>query len=149
MAVNLIAKATITIEAPATRVWKALTTPELIREYFRGTHAVSDWKEGSELHFKGEWEGKEYHNKGTILKVQPEKLFQYTNLSSLSSQEDSPENYSNITYELTEEGDITTLLVRQENLPDVKTRNQAEQKWRQVLNDLKQVVEHDKAVVQH
>jgi uncharacterized protein YndB with AHSA1/START domain len=35
-----IAKAQTTIHAPASRVWKALTDPELIRQYMFGTEVV-------------------------------------------------------------------------------------------------------------
>ena len=75
MSANLIAKASTNISAPASRVWDALTNPEIIKQYFFGTQAISDWKEGSSLEFKGEWEGKKYLDKGIILKSEPEKLF--------------------------------------------------------------------------
>ena len=89
MSANLIAKASTSISAPASRVWEALTNPELIKKYLFGTQAVSDWKEGSSLEFKGEWEGKKYLDKGIILKSEPEKLFQYTYLSSFSNLPDA------------------------------------------------------------
>ena len=34
---TIVAKATITINAPAARVWDALTQPELIKRYLFGT----------------------------------------------------------------------------------------------------------------
>ncbi|HEX6223379.1 MAG TPA: SRPBCC family protein [Chryseolinea sp.] len=141
MAANLIAKASTNISAPASRVWDALTNPDVIRQYFFGTQAVSDWKEGSSLEFKGEWEGKKYVDKGVILKSEPEKLFQYTYLSSFSNLPDLPENYANITYELYEENGETALTVKQENVANEEVRKHSEQNWATVLKNLKDLLE--------
>lgn len=141
MSANLIAKAQTTIAAPASRVWEALTTPEIIKEYFFGTQAVSDWKEGSTLEFNGSWDGKDYHDKGVILQSQPEKLFQYTYYSSFSNLPDEPENYANISYELQEENGETTLVVKQENVANEEVRKSSEQNWAYVLKSLKELLE--------
>jgi uncharacterized protein YndB with AHSA1/START domain len=143
MAANLIAKAEITIHAPASKVWEALTSPEIIKEYFFGAEAISDWKPGSSLEFHGEWEGKEYIDKGVILKSEPEKLFQYTYYSPMSGLEDVAENYANISYELYEEEGETTLTVRQENIAGENDRIRMEENWRTVLNNLKEILEKE------
>ena len=142
MSANLIAKATVTIGAPASQVWHALTNPDLIKQYFFGSEAVSDWKEGSALEFKGEWEGKAYVDKGVILKSEPNKLFQYTYYSPFSELPDVPENYSNISYELIEENDETILTVKQENISDEKAKQRSEKNWEIVLNNLKELLEN-------
>ena len=141
MSANLIAKASTSISAPASRVWDALTNPEIIKKYFFGTQAVSDWKEGSPLEFKGEWEGKKYVDKGIILKSEPGKLFQYTYLSSFSNLPDLPENYANITYELHEDDGETTLTVKQENVANEEARKHSEKNWEYVLKSLKDLLE--------
>ena len=141
MSANLIAKASTIISAPASRVWEALTNPEIIRQYLFGTQAVSDWKEGSSLEFKGEWEGKKYLDKGIILKSEPEKLFQYTYLSSFSNLPDLPENYANVTYELHQDDGETILTVKQENIANEEARKHSEKNWEYVLNTLKDLLE--------
>lgn len=141
MSVNLIAKASTHIAVPASRVWDALTTPEIIKQYFFGTKAISDWKEGSTLEFRGEWEGKPYVDKGIILKSDPGKLFQYTYLSSFSGLPDMPENYANITYELYEDNGQTELTVKQENIANEQARKHSEQNWSYVLQNLKELLE--------
>jgi uncharacterized protein YndB with AHSA1/START domain len=141
MAANLIAKTETTIHAPASKVWQALTTPEMIKEYFFGTEVISDWKVGRPLEFRGVWKGKEYVEKGTILKSDPEKLFQYNYLSSASGLEDVPENYANVTYELHEEDGVTTLTVRQENIASEEERIKAETNWKTVMDNMKKMVE--------
>lgn len=141
MSKNIIARAEIAINAPADQVWKALTTPELIKKYFFGTEAVSDWKVGSTLEFKGTWQGKPYVDKGEILQIIPEKLFQYSYFSSFSGLPDAPENYANITYELSENKGTTTLRVKQENIADEQTREHSEKNWQMVLGELKKLLE--------
>ncbi len=141
MSVNLIAKSSTTISAPASRVWEALTKPEMIKQYFFGTQAISDWKVGSPLQFKGVWEGKEYTDKGIIVKSEPNKLFQYTYLSSFSGLADLPENYANISYELFEDSGQTTLTVKQENIENEEVREHSEKNWAFVLKNLKEFLE--------
>src|SRR5689334_20196431 len=68
---NLVAKTSISIKAEIKDVWKALTDPALIKKYFFGTDAESDWKKGSPVRFRGEWEGKPYEDKGTVLESDP------------------------------------------------------------------------------
>lgn len=143
MAANLIAKAEIKIQAAAGKVWEALTRPEIIREYFHGAEAISDWKVGSPLEFRGQCEGKEYVDKGVILRSESGKLFQYTYFSPLSGVEDVPENYANISYTLDEDEGVTTLVVRQENIANEEARDKIEANWRTVLDNLKNILEKE------
>jgi uncharacterized protein YndB with AHSA1/START domain len=144
---NIKGRATISIDATAAKVWEALTTPSIIKKYFFGTDAISDWQPGSPLIFKGEWEGKKYEDKGTILNVIPNALFKYTYWSSMSGIEDKPENYVIITYELSENNGKTLLTITQENIPDEKMKDHSEQNWKKVLTDLKNLLETEDAVV--
>ena len=144
---NIKGRATITIDAGASKVWEALTTPSIIKQYFFGTDAISDWQPGSPIIFKGEWEGKQYEDKGTILNVIPNALFKYNYWSSMSGIEDRPENYVIITYELSENNGKTLLTITQENIPDEKMKEHSEQNWKKVLADLKHLLEAKTATV--
>jgi uncharacterized protein YndB with AHSA1/START domain len=141
MAKGLTAKSSVHVNAPVTEVWEALTTPELIKQYLFGTEAISDWKEGSEIIYKGEWEGKSYEDKGVIKKIVPEKILQSTYWSSMSGTEDSPENYVLVTYELHPADGGTDLVVTQDNCKTEESRQHSEQNWNKVLSGLKKVVE--------
>ena len=138
---NITGKASISINASASKVWEALTTPSILKQYFFGTDAVSDWKVGSPLIFKGEWQGNKYEDKGTILESVPQKLFKYSYWSSMSGMEDKPENYVDVTYALAGNNDGTTLTITQENIPDEKTKEHSEENWRKVIGDLKNLLE--------
>ncbi|PKL84155.1 MAG: ATPase [Ignavibacteriae bacterium HGW-Ignavibacteriae-3] len=141
MGQKLTATTLIDISASAAEVWKALTTPELIKKYFFGTEAISDWKVGSSLHFKGKWEENEYLDKGTILEMIPEKLFRYSYLSSMSGLEDKIENYSNICYSLTEDSAGIRLIVTQDNIETREKVEHSTKVWEFVLNELKKLLE--------
>jgi uncharacterized protein YndB with AHSA1/START domain len=138
---NITATESITLNAPRQKVWDALTKPELIQQYFFGTYASSDWKVGSPITFKGEWEGKHYEDKGTILEVRSGRLLRYNFWSSMSGMKDKPENYVIITYELSENNGETLLTITQENIPTEEMKDHSEQNWRKVLEGLKRLVE--------
>ncbi len=138
---TITGRVSIEIDAPVQKVWEALTTPEIIKQYFFGTTAVSDWKVGSSIIFKGEWEGKSYIDKGTILSILPLKMFRYNYWGSMSGIEDKPENYAIITYNLFEDGDITLLTIVQENIPDRKMKEHSEKNWNTVLHNLRDLLE--------
>lgn len=136
-----VAEVAKVIDAPASEVWDALTNPEKIKKYFFGTEVISDWKTGSSLQFKGEWEGKEYLDKGTILKSEKGKIFQYDYLSSFSGLEDKPENYAIVTYELQSENGKTKLIITQNNNATEESKKHSEENWNYILNSLKELVE--------
>jgi len=135
------AHASINIHAPVSKVWNALTKPEIIKQYFFGTDTITDWKPGSPIKFKGEWQGKSYEDKGTIIDVQKNKLIKYDYWSSMSGIEDKPENYVIITYQLSGEDGNVALKLSQENIPDEKTKTHSEENWNKVLKGLKKVAE--------
>lgn len=141
MKTNLIAEASITIDAISAKVWEAITTPELIKKYLFGTNVTSDWKEGSTITYQGEFNGVKYHDKGIIIKFEPEKIFQSTYWSSMSGKEDRPENYNLVTYTLEELGDQTVLTITQDNNATEEAKNHSTENWKMVLAKLKEVVE--------
>ena len=71
---NLVAKASVVVDAPAAAVFDALVDPSALKEYMFGSTVISDWKKGSKIVFKGEWKGKPYEDKGLILQLEPGKL---------------------------------------------------------------------------
>ena len=111
----LIVKNEITIHAPAARVWNALTNPAETKKYMFGCEALSDWKEGSPLIWKGNFNGVELVAvKGTILKIRPGSYLEYTVIDPNNPKiPDLPENYLTVTCELIEQNGITTLTTTQ------------------------------------
>lgn len=138
---NITISENVTIKATPTTVWKALTDPQIVKQYMFGSEVVSDWKVGESIVYKGIWEGKPFEDKGTILEIEPEKILKTTYFSPLSGLEDKPENYNNVTYDLISEGDSTRLTVTQDNIRNQESADQTAQNWRMILDSVKQLLE--------
>ena len=145
----LIVKNTVTIKAPASKVWDALTNPEQTKKYMFGCETVSDWKKGSPLLWKGSHEGKEMvFVKGNIVEIKPEKFLAYTVIDPNSSMPDIPENYLTVTYELAFEKGETVLTVTQGDYSIVaegekryKEAYNNGEGWNPILVEIKKLVE--------
>ncbi len=135
------AKATTTIHAPASKVWQALVNPEIIKQYLFNTNVISDWKEGSPIFYRGEWQGKAFEDKGKILKIEPEKTLVSTHWSPLSGVPDTPENYHTVAYTLSDKGDSTQVTIAQDNNASEEEKEHSEQNWRAVLAGMKNLLE--------
>ena len=133
---------TVTIDAPKSQVWDALVNPAKVKQYLHGTDLSTDWKVGSPIRWKGEWKGRSYEDKGTVVEVEHERLLKNTHWSPMGGNEDKPENYHTVTYELAEEGAKTKLTLTQDNnATQEEADKMAEQNWGPVLQGLKEVAE--------
>jgi len=138
---TFVAKAAITINAPASRVWDALTKPDLIKLYLFGTQVTTDWRVGSPITYQGMWEGKAYKDKGQVLQVEPGKLLVSTFWSSLSGLPDVPENYQTVRYELSAAGNGVRLTITQDNNHSQEEADHSAQNWKTVLDGIKKLLE--------
>jgi len=141
MSKNLIAKASLTIQAPLSQVWNALVDPRAIQRYMFGTDAVSDWHAGSPIVWKGEWQGKPYEDKGVILQLKPGSTLQYSHFSPLSGLPETAENYHTVTIELADEGDRIRLSLAQDNNATAEQAEHSSQNWMMMLTSLKKYLE--------
>jgi len=141
MSVNLIAKASVTINAPSRKVWEALVNPEAIKQYMFGTTVVSNWREGSSIVWKGEWQGKAYEDKGVILQFKPERILQYSHFSPLSGVPDTPENYHTVTIELSGAQNQTLLSLAQDHNSTEEERDHSAKNWEMMLTSIKALLE--------
>ncbi len=141
MIADQIAKAAVTIDAPAAKVWEALVSPDAIKQYMFGTNVTTDWREGSPIVWKGEWKGKAYEDKGVLLEVKPERTLKYSHFSPLSGLPDKPENYHTVTIELSPEGNQTEVSLSQDNNPTEEAREHSEKNWEMMLAGLKKYLE--------
>jgi uncharacterized protein YndB with AHSA1/START domain len=138
---KFVAKSSTVINAPVSKVWKALIDPAQIKEYLFGTNAISDWKKGSPITYEGEWQGKTYKDKGTIIDIVSEKLLHTTYWSSIGGKEDKPENYNNVIYELQPSGESTMITISQDNIADEAGLKHMEENWGIVLDNMKKLLE--------
>jgi uncharacterized protein YndB with AHSA1/START domain len=146
---SLQIKNTITINAPASEVWNTLVDPQQTKKYMYGCEAISDWKVGSPLLWKGNYEGKEMvFVKGTIVEITPEKLLKYTTFDPNATMADIAENYLTVTYELETVNGETIFTVTQGDYNKVaegekrykESYNNGEG-WNPILVEIKKLVE--------
>jgi len=139
----------ISIQAPIETVWDMLTNPEQTKKYMFGCEAVSDWKPGSTLLWRASYEGKDMvFVKGHIVAIQPPTLLTYTVIDPNADMPDIPDNYLNVTYELSEQDGTTLLTVSQdgfEKAADGEKRYQDVynngQGWNPILVEIKKLAE--------
>ena len=141
MSEDLVAKASETINASTEKVWESLVNPEQIKQYMFGTTVESNWQEGSPITWKGEWEGKSYEDKGTIVKLEPREVLQYSHFSPLSGLPDEPENYHTVTIRLSNEGNQTRVSLEQDKNPTEEARDHSQKNWESMLKELKKLLE--------
>ena len=138
---DLVANASITISAQSDEVWDALVSPQAIKKYMFGADVITDWHQGSPIVWKGVWEGKTYEDKGKVLEVKPGKKIKFTHFSPLAGVPDRPENYHNVTIELSGKGKQTRVALTQDNNATARDREHSEENWKTMLDGLKRYVE--------
>jgi uncharacterized protein YndB with AHSA1/START domain len=141
MAVDKILTKTIHINAPASKVWDALTNPAIIKQWLFGTNVISDWKVGSPILFTGVWQGTEYKDKGNILQFDKEKVFQYNYWSGFSGLADAIENYSIVTFKLEATNNETQLTLTQTHFPTEIGYEHSDKNWDATLELMKKIIE--------
>lgn len=109
----------IVINAAPSKVWDALTNPELMEQWMSETEIdiITDWQVGNSITIEGAWYKTRFENKGIVLQFEPEHILQYSHLSSLSRLQDKTENYSVISFKLTPTENQTTLALTLSNFP--------------------------------
>jgi uncharacterized protein YndB with AHSA1/START domain len=144
---DITAEATTEINAASSEVWRSLTDPAKIKEYYLGAEVQTDWQVGSPITFKGEWNGKSFEDKGEILAFEPERKLAYSHWSPMGGKPDAPENYHVVEVTLTERAGTTHVTLHQSNLEgdvtdeDRANREDYEKNWKQMLDGLKKTTE--------
>jgi uncharacterized protein YndB with AHSA1/START domain len=134
---------TIHINAPISKVWDTLTTPELMKKWMSETEIdiITDWSVGSSILIRGRLHRIKFENKGTVLQFEPEKTLQYSHLSSLSRLPDKPESYSVFEFGLTPKSNQTTLTLTVSNFPTENIYKHLAFYWNVTLEILKRMIE--------
>jgi uncharacterized protein YndB with AHSA1/START domain len=138
---NISLTTAIDIKAPADKVWNALTDAEIVKKYFFGTNQITDWQQGSDIIWTGEWEGKTYRDHGKILEITSGTYLKYSYWSSMGGTEDKPENYQIVSLKLTEADGVTTLQITQENIKDEASKEHSEQNWQYIYGSMRDMLE--------
>ena len=132
----------VNIHAPASKVWLALTVPELVKQWQYGSDLQTTWEPGTSISFRNEWNGRVFEQKGKVLEFIPRSRLKYSLFFPRPDLQDIPEHYFFMTYELTESDGFTSLLVRQEDpRPSPPNASPGGNDGPDVLSYLKELVE--------
>jgi uncharacterized protein YndB with AHSA1/START domain len=142
MSKDLIARASVIINADRDKVWDALVNPKAIKQYMFGADVVTDWREQGPIVWKGEYQSKPYEDKGVILKFEPGHMLQYSHFSPMSGLPDKPENYHTVTIEVSGGGNKTQASLSQDHNATEKERDESQKNWTAMLDGMKKYVEH-------
>ena len=138
---DLVATAEVDVEASPETVWAALTDPKQIKQYMFGSDVETDWKPGSQIIWKGDYDGKPYEDKGKVVTVEPEHRLVVTHFSPMSGLDDVPENYHTLTYDLEPHGSATHLTLSQDHNANEDEAAHSRDNWQAMLTQFKSVVE--------
>jgi len=139
----------VIIKGSLSQVWDMLTNSQKTKLYMFGCETVTNWKPGSELLWRGVYEGKEMvFVKGYVIDIIPEKLLKYSVIDPNATYPHIPENHLNVTYELSEAEDMVKLTVSQDGFEtaadgdkryeDVYNKGEG---WNPILLEIKRLTE--------
>ncbi len=141
---NYVARAEIDVKAPRRAVWELLTSNGSRPEILYGAEIVSDWRLGSKIVWRGEWQGKTFEDHGRVIELEdllePWRIV-VTHFSPLSGLPDEPENYHTLRYELDEIRGGTRITLDQDNNPTREAAEHSQANWAQMLEGVKTVAE--------
>ena len=131
----------VKINASVQKVWDALTKPELVKQWQYGSDIITDWKTGSEIRFRTEWEGKLFEQWGKVLEIHPNEFIKYSLFAPRPDLEDKPENYFIMHYILNvNDGQTNLEIIQEDNRPNaVQEEPQGEKN--PMLQSLKKIAE--------
>lgn len=132
----------IHIDAPASRVWHALTDRDAIPRWMSAEPLTvsTDWTVGGAIVFRGVLHGRlRFENTGTVQAFEPHRLLQYTHYSSLSRRQlpDTSDNHVVLRFTLAPHDDGARLELAMTNLHDAAVRGHMDFHWDMTLPALK------------
>jgi uncharacterized protein YndB with AHSA1/START domain len=132
----------VSIHAPASKVWLALTVPDLVKQWQYGSDLLTTWEPGTPIVFRNEWDGQTLEQRGTVIEFTPESRLKYSLFFPAPDLQDIPEHHFFMTYELSESGGATSVLIRQEDpRPSPPDESSGGEEGPDVLSQLKELVE--------
>ena len=143
---SYVARAEIEVRAPRRAVWRLLTSNGSHPEILGGAEIVSDWRLGSRIVWRGEWEGRSFEDHGRVVELddraEPWRIV-LTHYSPMSGQPDEPENYHTLRFELDETPEGTRVTLDQDNNPTAEAARHSSDNWDAMLRGVRTIAERE------
>ena len=129
-----------TIPAKDADVWETLTSKAGMKAYMMGADVETDWKVGSPITMKGEFNGKAFEDRGEVRSFEPGRKLSYTHQSGGKG----PEHL--VTVEIAPKGEATEVTITQANADgsvtdaDREHKAEYEKTWGMMLDGLEKAV---------
>ena len=141
---------TVIINAIPKTVWNTLTDFGIMKQWMgeseMNLEITTDWNVNSPIIVNGFHHAK-FQNKGTVLKHEPNRILEYSHLSSLSRLEDKHENYSILRFELSRLKQQTALTLTIQNFPTETIYKHLCFYWRATVDKIKTISEQQGELV--
>jgi uncharacterized protein YndB with AHSA1/START domain len=143
MVESLVARVSVTINAPRAKVWDALVDPEKIKQYILASDVRSEWREGSSIVWKSEFQGKPFEIKGTILRLEPQRLLEFDQSRPIfrASQIVRTSDHHRVTIELSDVGVQTHLSLIEQGNATQRELAHSQGGWQLALGNMKALLE--------
>jgi len=148
LAEGLVAHVSVVIDAPRATVWHALIDREMLERYMYMGSITSDWREGSPILWKSEWQGKSLEVRGAVLRVDPQRALEYSYSRPIfpsARRVQAPSSYYRVAIELFDDGEGTRIELTQHNNTTRKELEHPEGSWRLTLGNLRWLLEGDRS----
>lgn len=117
------------------KLWEAITSPELTRQYFYGLAVQSDWKPGSPI--KHLFPDGKSQIEGSVVEVEAPRKLVHT--FATTGQSDAP---TRVTWELEPMGSVTLLTLTHDDFDgETLTYQSVARGWNPVISGLKTLLE--------
>lgn len=140
---DLVVTRSVLLNARPERVWEILTHPHASGLTVFNCNLMSDWQEGSDIHYTGTYQKQDIDFHGRVIQVIPGKTLRFTLFDPHAGNEGYPENYIHVSYTLLPRQGVTGLQVSLSNFNGNEMRAQvAAEEWDfNVLPGLKSITE--------
>jgi uncharacterized protein YndB with AHSA1/START domain len=138
---DYISRSSIEIAAPPEAVWHTITNPETLGSLMFGSEVVTTWEVGTPILYRGEWQGKQFEDKGVIVEFDEPRRLRTTHFSPLSGEPDIPANYHEIEYLLEPLFEGTRVTLSQDKNATEEAARHSDEMWSSMLAELKKLVE--------
>ncbi|BDD09347.1 hypothetical protein FUAX_17790 [Fulvitalea axinellae] len=132
----------VIIDADARTLWEVLTKADYTKAYMFNCEVNTDWEVGSQITWKGNFQGYDAFQKGEVLAFEPFDSLSYSTFDPNFGLEDKAENYIHVGYALKELDEKVELTVSNKTFDgDEKRMAHVEQGWAMVIPQIKEVAE--------